>query len=151
MNAITSARWSLAGLLNVDEQPRDTVMKWLKITLLMWAIFGARASAGELAEAKNGFNRWMGCGYSDGYHASKCYRRSPCSCACVAYSPHRSKNPSRAVGQNYFSAAHWIPCGDETCDANDMTSKVTTAHGKSAESKPIECKPTDGTGFDNAP
>ena len=58
-------------------------MRWLKITLLMWAVLGARASAGELADAKNSFDRWMGCGYSDGYHASKCYRRSHCSCACL--------------------------------------------------------------------
>ena len=56
-----------------------------------------------------------------------------CSCACVPYSPHHPRNPAQAVGQNYFSAAHWVPCGDETCDANDMTSMVTTAHGKSAE------------------
>ena len=137
----------LAGRLpQCPRMPRDNVMKWLKLTLLMWAALGAGASAGELADAKNSFNRWMGCGYSDGYHASKCYRWSHCSCACVPYSPHHPRNPAPVVGQSYFSAAHWVPCGDETCDANNMTSTVRTAHGK-----PTECKPTDGTGFDNAP
>ena len=115
-------------------------MKRLAALVLLAAFGASAASAGELADAKTSFHRWLGCGYSDGYHASKCYRPGgACQpCECVPYSPHHPRNPSRAVGQSYFNAAHCCQCDGWTPDSIGVSLMPMTVREETVEPKPTE-------------
>ncbi len=118
------------------------------VALLLLTVCGAgTATAAGLVDAKNSFHRWLGVGYSDGYHASKCYRPGgPCSpCECVPYSPHHPRNPSRAVGQAYFHAAHCCECEGSMYDPLGVSASSETVREESVEPKPIEGVPEKKT------
>jgi hypothetical protein len=116
-------------------------MNRLAALLLLLATLGAStATAGELADAKKSFDRWMGCGYSDGYHASKCYRPGGAChpCECLPYSPYHPRNPSRAVGQSYFSAAYCYQCEGGAYEPAAAPTTPMTVREEVVEPKPIE-------------
>ena len=115
-------------------------MKRLAALVLLAALCASTATAGEWADAKTSFNRWMGCGYSDGYHASKCYRPGGAChpCECVPYSPYHPRNPSRAVGQAYFSVAHCHQCDGGAYESTEISSTPMTVREEAVEPKPIE-------------
>jgi len=122
-------------------------MKRLAALVLVAAFGASTATAGGLASAKTSFDRWMGCGYSDGYHASKCYRPGGAChpCECVPYSPYHPRNPSRAVGQAYFSAAHCYQCDHGAYEPTGTYSSPMTVREETVEPKPIESAAPKGT------
>jgi hypothetical protein len=98
-----------------------------------------------LDEAKNNMHRWLGCGYSEGYHAPKCCKPGGiCTHGCpVPYTARYPRNPSWYTGRvNYPGACGcgvYGAYGPHAWSAQDEISETTIPQAEVIE--PSDAKP----------